>query len=215
MRFVSSSFQPWSRAFVGINNTSVFCLAFPNIAVGFSTALFRYVARHCCWHRNFQLPSGFDHELEFFIFWFDEAFSSQLSGIVELWFLDSPSLFCFLFLAASGVCFHMSGHIPGLSFNGINRFLCHAHVMQMSDNRRWKETHVTVELQREASSGPLGEDTRVAHVIGSAKSNWRERSRCHEESEWSLIISLMCPFCLPQRYGAERSFKRIRRSCLS
>ena len=34
MRFVSSSFLPWSRAFVGINNTSVFCLAFPNIAGG-------------------------------------------------------------------------------------------------------------------------------------------------------------------------------------
>ena len=35
MRFVSSSMDPWSRAFVGINNTSIFCLAFPNIAVGF------------------------------------------------------------------------------------------------------------------------------------------------------------------------------------
>ena len=34
-RFVSSSFWPWSRAFVGINNTSVFCLAFPIIAVAF------------------------------------------------------------------------------------------------------------------------------------------------------------------------------------
>ena len=33
MRFVSSSFEPWSRAFVGINNTSVFCLAFPNVAL--------------------------------------------------------------------------------------------------------------------------------------------------------------------------------------
>ena len=29
MRFVSSCFKPWSRAFVGVNNTSVFCLAFP------------------------------------------------------------------------------------------------------------------------------------------------------------------------------------------
>ena len=29
MRFVSSSLQPWSRTFVGINNTSVFRLAFP------------------------------------------------------------------------------------------------------------------------------------------------------------------------------------------
>ena len=40
--------------------------AFPKIAVGFSTALYRYFAWHCCWHRNFQLStSGFDCELEF------------------------------------------------------------------------------------------------------------------------------------------------------
>ena len=97
VRFVSSFF--WSRAFVGINNTSVFCLAFPNTAVGFSTALYQYFARHCCWHRNFQLStSGFRRELEFFIVWFNKEYSSQLPGIVELWFLDSPSLFCLLFL---------------------------------------------------------------------------------------------------------------------
>ena len=96
--FVSSSFQPWSRAFVDVDNTSVFCIAFPNIAVGFPTALYRYFARHCCWHRNFQLSaSGFHCELEFFVVWLNEEYSSQLSGIVELWFLDSPSLFCFLF----------------------------------------------------------------------------------------------------------------------
>ena len=98
MRFVFSSFWPWSRAFVGINNASVFRLAFPNIAVGFSTALYRYFARHCCWHWNSQLsPSGFRCELEFFAVWFNEEYSSQLSGIVEFWFLDGPSLFCFLF----------------------------------------------------------------------------------------------------------------------
>ena len=45
MRFVSNSFSPWSRAFVGINNTSVYCLAFPNSAVGFTTALYRYFGR--------------------------------------------------------------------------------------------------------------------------------------------------------------------------
>ena len=97
MRFVSSSFWPWSRAFVGINNTSVFCLAFPNIALGLPTALNRNFARHCCWHRNIQLStSGFHRKLEFFVVWLNEEYSSQLSGIVELWFLDSPSLFCFL-----------------------------------------------------------------------------------------------------------------------
>ena len=40
MKFVSSSFYPWSRAFVCINNTSVFCLAFLNIAVVVSPLLF-------------------------------------------------------------------------------------------------------------------------------------------------------------------------------
>ena len=63
MRFVSSSFWPWSRAFVGINNTSVFYLALLNIAMGFSTALYRYFARHCCWHRNFQLSTSGFHSL--------------------------------------------------------------------------------------------------------------------------------------------------------
>ena len=108
MRCVYRSFYPWSRALVGINNTSIFCLAFPNTAVGFSTALYRYFARHCCWHRNFQLsPSGFDCDCEFFIVWFYEVYSSHLSGIVEFWFLDSPSLFCFLFCCIR----HMSPHI--------------------------------------------------------------------------------------------------------
>ena len=40
MRFVSSSFQTRSRALVGINNISVFCLAFPNIAFRASPLLF-------------------------------------------------------------------------------------------------------------------------------------------------------------------------------
>ena len=88
MRFVFSSFWSWSRAFVGINNTSVFCPAFPNIAVGFTHALYRYVARHCCWHRNFQLStSGFHCEHEFFVVWFNEEYASHLSGVFELCFL--------------------------------------------------------------------------------------------------------------------------------
>ena len=36
----------------------------------------------------------------------------------------------------------------------------------------------------------------------------REWSRYHDESEWSLIVSLMCSFC-------KRSFRRILRSCFS
>ena len=92
MRRVYSSLDPWFCALVGINNTSKSCPAFPNIAMGFSTALYRYFERHRCWHRNFQLStSGFDCELEFFIIWFNKEYSSQLSGIVEIWFRDSPS----------------------------------------------------------------------------------------------------------------------------
>ena len=114
MRFVSGSFEPWSRPFVGINNTSVFCLAFPNIAVGFSTALYRYFARHCCLHRNFQLStSGFHCELEFFVVWFNEEYSSQLSGIVELWLLDSPSLFSFLLRCIRDTLPHIWPYIVG------------------------------------------------------------------------------------------------------
>ena len=49
-------------------------------------------------HRNVQLSTrSFHCELEFFVVWFHEEISSQLSGIIELWFLDSPSLFSFLF----------------------------------------------------------------------------------------------------------------------
>ena len=33
----------------------------------------------------------------FFVVWFNEEYSSQLCCIVELWFLDSPSLCCFAF----------------------------------------------------------------------------------------------------------------------
>ena len=80
------------------STTSVFRLSFPSIAVGFPAAIYWCLKRQCCWNRDFQLStSGFHCELEFFVVWFNEEYSSQLSGIVELWFLDSPSLFCFLF----------------------------------------------------------------------------------------------------------------------
>ena len=61
------------------------------------------------------------------------------------------------------------------------------HVMQMIDSRRWDEKHATVKRH---VIKLLGEDTRVAHVVGSAKSNCGERSPQHEESEWSLTSML-------------------------
>ena len=49
--------------------------------------------------------------------------------------------------------------------------------------------HASSRKEREASS--LGEDTRIALVVG--RTDVREWSRYHDESEWSLIISLMRP----------------------
>ena len=110
MRFVSRSFLPWSGAFVDINNTSVFCLAFPNIAVGFSTALNRYFARHRCWYRNFQLPtSGFHCELELSVVWFDEEYPSHCLALSSFGFSIAHLCFAFFF-AASDIQFHISGH---------------------------------------------------------------------------------------------------------
>ena len=60
---------------------------------------------------NFLRAALIDCELELFIAWFDEVFSSQFSDIIEFWFLDGPSLFCFL-LAASDMHVHISGHMP-------------------------------------------------------------------------------------------------------
>ena len=109
MRFVYSSLNPWSRALVGINNTSIFRLAFSNFAVGFSTALYRCFAKHCCWHRNFQLStSGFDCELEFFIVRFNKEHSSQYVALSSFGF--SMALFCFaFFFTASDIRVHISG----------------------------------------------------------------------------------------------------------
>ena len=87
-----------------------FVLRFPILRWVLPLLFVGIFAKHCCWHRNFQLsPRGFHCELEFFVVWFNEEYSSQLSGIVELWFLDSPSLFCFLFRCI-GHTFHISGH---------------------------------------------------------------------------------------------------------
>ena len=118
---VRNSFHAYSHRFVGFNNTSIFCLVFSNCATSFPVQTTLESTRHCCWHRNFQLStSGIHCELEFFIVWFKEEYSSPLSGIVELWFPDSPSLLCFLF-AVSDICFHTSGHT--LSGREVDRFL--------------------------------------------------------------------------------------------
>ena len=111
MRLVSSSSKPWSRAFVGINNTSVFCRAFPNIAVGFSTALDRSFLQGIAVRfgaSNF-LRAAFIASLNSSSFGSIKniplnclALSSFGFSIVHLCFA-----FCF---AASDICFHISGH---------------------------------------------------------------------------------------------------------
>ena len=53
------SFQSYPHRFVGINNTSIFGLAFPITAAGLPRQFYRCFKRHCCWHRNFQLSPLF------------------------------------------------------------------------------------------------------------------------------------------------------------
>ena len=88
------------------------------------------------------------------------------------------------------------------------------HALRMNDNKGGMKCMWQSNL-RQGLIRSLGEDTRVANVVGSVKRNCREWSRYHEESEWSLIASLICPFSFPWWHGAERSFRRIRRSCFS
>ena len=53
------------------------------------------------------LPAALIVSLNSSSFWLNEEYSSQLSGIVEFWFLDGPFLFCFLFRCIR----HMRPHI--------------------------------------------------------------------------------------------------------
>ena len=54
---VRHTFQSYSHRFVGIDNTSIFGLVFPNIATSFLVAIYWFF-RHCCWHRHFQLSTN-------------------------------------------------------------------------------------------------------------------------------------------------------------
>ena len=87
---VLRSFHAYPHKFVGFNNTSTFCLVSSNCATSFPVRTLLNFTRHCCWHRNFQLStSGFHCELAFFIVWFNEAFSSQLSDFLRALFIIS------------------------------------------------------------------------------------------------------------------------------
>ena len=88
-----------------------FCLAFPTIAVGFSTAIYRYFARHMLLAS--ELPTLYEwlslwawilHRLVqwrifLFIVWHCRAFGFSIAHL------------CFaFFFTASDICFHISGH---------------------------------------------------------------------------------------------------------
>ena len=98
MILVRRSFHAFPQRFIGFNNTSVFCLVFFNCATNFPVLVTLKFARHCGWHRNFQLSTRiFRDILEFFIIRINEVNATQSSGIVELWFLGDPFLLCFAF----------------------------------------------------------------------------------------------------------------------
>ena len=104
----------YCHRFVRIDNTSIFGLAIPNTAAGFTAAIHRCSTKHCCGHRNFKLSTSVFHGvLEFFIFWFNEEDTSQSSGIIELWFLDSPLLLRFAFRCIRHTLPHIWPYIVG------------------------------------------------------------------------------------------------------
>ena len=95
---VRRSFHAFPHRFIGLNNTSIFCLAILFNATGFPVLITLKFARHCGWHRNFQLSTRIFHDiLKSLIIRINEVNTTQYSGIVQLWFLDSPLLLFFAF----------------------------------------------------------------------------------------------------------------------
>ena len=110
MRFVSSFFWSWSRAFVGINNTGICVLRFPtlrwvspllfigilqNIAAGIGTSNFLRAAFIVCLNSSS----------------FGSIKNIPLNCLALSRFGFSIAHLCFAFFcAASDICFHISGH---------------------------------------------------------------------------------------------------------
>ena len=99
MIFMKRSFHALSRRLVvGFDNGSVFCLALLFNAAGLPVLLASSFARHCSWHRNFQLSTRVFHDiLQFFTSWINKANTTQFSSIVKPRFFDSPLLLFFAF----------------------------------------------------------------------------------------------------------------------
>ena len=97
MTLVRRSFHALPRSFIGLNNASVFCLALVN-ATGFPALLTLKFARHCGWHRNFQLSTRIlNNILRFSIIKINEVNTTQSPGIVDLRFCDGLLLLFFAF----------------------------------------------------------------------------------------------------------------------
>ena len=87
MIFMQSSFQTLSQRFVGFNDACVLCLASIRSTTSFVVRSSPDLARHCCWHRNFQLSSRiFNSFFELRIRWISEVNTAQSSGVVKLRF---------------------------------------------------------------------------------------------------------------------------------
>ena len=100
--------------FVGINNTSIFCLVFSQYCGGVSPLLFVGILQGIAvgiGTSNF-LRAAFIVSLNSSSFCSIKNIPLNCLAIVELWFLDCPALLCFLsfFFAASDIKFHISGH---------------------------------------------------------------------------------------------------------
>ena len=98
MIFLKRSFHAFPHRFISLDNANVFCLANLFNATGFPVPLTLKFARHCGWHRNFQLSTRAFHDVfEFSNIRINELNTTQFRGIIELRFLDRQLLLFFAF----------------------------------------------------------------------------------------------------------------------
>ena len=162
MRFVSNSFWPWSRAFVGINNPSVLCLAFPNIAVGLSTAL------HRCFLQGIAAGIGTFNFLRaaFFVSLSSSSFGSiknipfSCLALSSFGFSINHLYFAFFF-ATSDINFSVSGHT--LSHNSF--FFVHVPVIFNLFSQQYIKRCI-------CCSGNVDALQRIRMILLSARTVW-------------------------------------------
>ena len=95
------------------HNRILSCVALPNIAVGFSTALEKQFARHCCWHRNFhsKIPrTTFIVNLNFSSFGSMKNVSLNCLAFSSLGFPTTHLCFAFFFAASDITSTYLAMH---------------------------------------------------------------------------------------------------------